>query len=325
MSKTAAGPTIALRNGTKMPTVGLGLWKVSQNVAANQVYEAIKAGYRLLDGACDYGNEVEVGQGIKRAIDEGIIKRSDLFVTSKLWCTYHRQEHVKPALKRTLKDLGLDYVDLYLIHFPIPLKFVPFEERYPPMFRANDGDEVQYDNVPYQETYQAMEKLYNEGLAKNIGVSNIPGAMIYDVFTYARVKPAVLQIEMHPYLARLELVDLALSKGMAVTAYSSFGDTSYHEIRSEDGFKYQPLLSHDVVTKIATKHGKSAGQVLLRWAAQRGCAVIPKTSNPKRLKENLDIFGFSLASEEVKEISDLDRNYRINDPADYIKHPIWAA
>jgi D-xylose reductase len=124
--------TLELHGGAKMPQVGLGLWKLPKEVCADQVYNAIKTGYRMLDGACDYGNEKEVGQGIKKALDEGLCKREDLFVVSKLWNTFHRPEHVEPAIKRTLSDLGLEYLDLYIIHFPIHLKYVDPEVRYPP-------------------------------------------------------------------------------------------------------------------------------------------------------------------------------------------------
>ncbi|KAJ2440227.1 D-xylose reductase [Coemansia sp. RSA 2424] len=318
--------SITLRNGLTMPTVGLGMWKVSRDTTSEQVYQAIKAGYRLFDCACDYGNEPQVGAGISRAISDGLVTRGDLFITSKLWCTYHRREHVEPALQRTLNDLNLDYVDLYLVHFPIALKYVPMDQRYPPEWSFEVGGPVVPDNVPYQETWQAMEAVYDTGMAKNIGISNMPGALIYDVLSYARIKPAVLQIEVHPYLVREQLVALAHKEGIAVTAYSSFGDTSYHEINmAPRDAEFTPLLKHNVIAGIAAKHGKSPAQVLLRWAVERGCAVIPKSSNPVRLRENLDLFGFALSAEDVQKISALDRNLRINDPANYAQRAIWAS
>ncbi|KAJ2885083.1 D-xylose reductase [Coemansia aciculifera] len=323
---SSTGPAITLHNGLKMPTVGLGMWKVSRATASDQVYQAIKAGYRLFDCACDYGNESEVGSGIARALSEGLVTRKDLFITSKLWCTYHRREHVEPAIQRTLQDLGLDYVDLYLVHFPIALKHVPIEQRYPPEWSYEVGGPVITDNVPYQETWQAMECLFDKGLAKNIGISNMPGALIYDVLTYARIKPAVLQIEVHPYLVREQLVSLAHSEGIAVTAYSSFGDTSYQEINmAPTGSEFKPLLKHELVADIAAKYAKSPAQVLLRWAVERGCAVIPKSSSPTRLRENLSLFDFALSADDVQCISALDRNLRLNDPAKYAKRAIWAS
>ena len=140
---------LTLHSGDKMPTVGLGMWKISKEQTAEATYQAIKAGYRLIDEACDYGNEKQCGDGIKKAIDEGLVKREELWVTSKLWNTFHRKEHVKAACKRTLQDLGLEYLDLYLIHFPIALKYVDPEECYPPEWVNNKTKAMEEDNVSY--------------------------------------------------------------------------------------------------------------------------------------------------------------------------------
>ena len=153
-----------------------------------------------MDGACDYGNEKEVGQGIKRALDDGLVKREELFITSKLWNTFHRKEHVKPALQRTLSDLQLEYLDLYVIHFPVHLKYVDPAVRYPPEWNHTDELGMVEDNVAYSETWFAMEELVKEGLARSIGVSNIGTALLREVYNYSTIKPAVLQIELHPYL-----------------------------------------------------------------------------------------------------------------------------
>jgi D-xylose reductase len=186
-----------------MPSVGLGLWKIPNDQCERVVYEAIKEGYRCLDSACDYGNEKEVGLGLKKALDEGVVKREDLWITSKLWNTYHRKEHVRDACLRSMKDLGVEYLDLYLVHFPIALKFVPFEQRYPPGWNHHDTQQPQpdmlEDNVPFKETWRAMEKLVAEGLVRNIGVCNVGTSMLRDILNYAKVKPTVLQVEMHPY------------------------------------------------------------------------------------------------------------------------------
>lgn len=210
-----------------MPAVGYGCWKVDKDKCADMIYTAIKTGYRLIDEAAVYANEVEAGQGIKRAIDEGIVKREDLFITSKLWCNYKRKEHVKMACQKTLTDLGLDYIDLYLIHFPISVKFVPFEKKYPGGLVDPDAGEVVEDFVSTQETWQAMEALVDEGLVKNIGVSNFNVQSLRDMLSYAKIKPANLQVELHPYLSQEILIKFCHKNGITVTAYSSFGAKSY--------------------------------------------------------------------------------------------------
>jgi len=177
-----------------MPSVGFGCWKIPKDQTADSVYNAIKAGYKCIDEACDYANEPEAGIGIKRAIDEGV-SRKDLWITSKLWNTYHRKEHVKAACKRSLADLQLDYLDLYLIHFPIALKYVPFETRYPPEWIHDPNSEekrMEEDQVPFRETWEAMEELVKGGLVKNIGMCNVGVTLLRDVLSYAKVKPSVL-------------------------------------------------------------------------------------------------------------------------------------
>lgn len=310
--------TLKLNSGNAMPTVGFGLWKVANETCADQVYNAIKTGYRLLDGACDYGNEVEVGQGIKRAIDEGIVKRSDLFVTTKLWNTYHAKENVRPAFERSLNDMGLEYIDLYLIHFPISLKYVDFKKRYPPGFFYDDaGKTVETEKSPMHETWAAMEELVSSGQAKQIGISNFNAQLIMDVLRYAKIQPAVLQIEHHPYYVQQDLLDYCEEQKIKVTAYSSFGPTSYVELDTIYSKDTPPLLEHDLVKQIADKHGKTAAQVLLRWATQRGVAVIPKSNNQGRLQQNLEVLEFDLSADELKQLSALDQDRKFNAPEQY--------
>jgi len=306
--------TIALKGtGQLMPLVGFGLWKVTRSTCADTVYNAIKHGYRLLDGAGDYGNEKEAGEGVARAIKDGLVKREDLFITSKLWNTFHAREHVKKLADHQLKLWGIDYFDLFLIHFPIALKYVDPDHRYPPEWFGDDG-KVYLQNTPIQETWQAMEELHDAGLAKNIGISNFSGSLILDLMRYARVQPSVLQIEHHPYLTQEPLVRLAKELGIAITAYSSFGPQSFVELNMDRDAKL--LLDHNTVTSIAHAHGKTPAQVLLRWATQRGIAVIPKSNNQTRLEQNLHCVDFNLSPEQIKEISSLNHNLRFNDPAD---------
>ena len=295
-----------------MPAVGLGLWKIPNEVCDQVVYDAIKVGYRCLDAASDYGNEKEVGKGIKRALDDGLVKREQLWVTSKLWNTYHRKEHVKAACLRSLSDLGLEYLDLYLIHFPIAQKFVPFEERYPPGWNYTDQPGMVEDNVPYSETWSAMEDLVREGLVRNIGVCNIGTTMLRDVLNYATIKPSVLQVELHPYLAQEKLVRFCRTKGIAVTGFSNLGAGSYVALGMSK--IEESCLNQQVVIDIAKKHGRTPAQVVLRWGVQRGTAIIPKTTSKERLIENLSIFDFNLSEEEMKSIAALDKNHRYNDP-----------
>ncbi|KAM0790496.1 NAD(P)H-dependent D-xylose reductase (XR) [Microbotryomycetes sp. NB124-2] len=306
--------TVKLYSGALMPATGLGLWKVDKNTCAETVYQAIKAGYRLLDGASDYGNEVEAGQGLKRAIDEGIVKREEMFITTKLWNTFHKAEHVATNARRQLRDWQLEYFDLYEIHFPISLKYVDPAERYPPGW-TNPAGETEIENTPIQETWQAMEKLVDEGLVKHIGISNFTATLIMDLLRYARIKPAVLQVEMHPYHVQQELINFCKSFDIAVTAFSSFGPQSWIELDHPKVKLCTNLFEKDVVVDIAKKHDRTPAQVLLRWATQRGIAVIPKSNNVSRLSQNLEAENFDLAEDEIAAITRLDQGLRFNNPA----------
>lgn len=301
-----------------MPAVGLGLWKVPKPNAAELVRQGIAAGYRHLDAACDYGNEPEVGAGIRAALADGVCRRDELWVTSKLWNTYHARDHVRQAVERSLTDLGLDYLDLYLIHFPIAQAFVPFETRYPPGWffdPAAPKAGMRFAPVPLAETWAAMEDLVAADLVRHIGVSNYATGLLRDLLNFARIKPAVLQVELHPYLTQEKLVRFARDNGIAVTAFSPLGAHSYHAIGMAD--PGESILDEPVVTAAATRLGKTPAQVLLRWGVQRGTAVVPKTARPGRLAENLAVFDFELTQEEMAAIAGLNRNRRFNDPGDF--------
>ncbi len=308
-------PTLALSTGGRLPLVGLGLWKVPKPDAASLVREAVRVGYRHLDSACDYGNEAEVGAGIHAALADGLCRREELWVTSKLWNTYHARGHVRPAVERTLRDLRLDYLDLYLIHFPIAQEFVPFAERYPPgWFHDPDAAEprMKFARVPLTETWGAMEELVRAGLVKHIGVCNYGTALLRDLLSYATIRPAMLQVELHPYLAQEKLLRFCRENDIAVTAFSPLGAQSYFSLNMAHAD--EAVLDRAVVRQAARRHGKSPAQVLLRWGVQRGTAVVPKTSQPGRLAENFAVFDFELSAEEMREIGGLDRGRRFNDP-----------
>ena len=301
---------------SQMPAIGLGLWKIARDMTAETVVKAISTGYRHLDCAADYGNEPEVGLGIRQALAQGLVRREELWVTSKLWNTFHRREHVRAACERSLSDLGLDYLDLYLVHFPIALKYVDFATRYPPEWIHDPTAKhprMEPDAVPLHETWAAMEDLVTAGLVREIGVCNYNTGLVHDLMATARIRPAMLQIEAHPFLTQERLLRLAQGYGLAVTAFSPLGALSYLELGMAD--VNDSVLEQPVVKAAAARLGRSAAQVVLRWALQRGTAIIPKTSRPERLGENLALFDFSLTEEEMRDFGKLNRNRRFNDPA----------
>jgi D-xylose reductase len=308
-------PTLKLSTGDELPAVGLGFWKVPREDAAALAVDAIAAGYRHFDCACDYGNEAEVGAGIRAALEQGLCRREELWITSKLWNTYHTKAHVRPALERSLHDLGVEYLDLYLIHFPISLRFVPFHMRYPPGWTFDPAaatPRMEHTHVPIAETWGAMEDLVTAGLVRNIGVCNFNCSLLRDVRSYATIRPAVLQVELHPQLAQEKLLRFCRESHIAVTGFSPLGAQSYFSIgMAEPG---ESVLEQPVVKEAAARHDKTPAQVVLRWGVQRGTAVVPKTANRDRLAENLAIFDFELTAEEMQAISSLDRGRRYNDP-----------
>jgi D-xylose reductase len=309
---------LTLRTGHAMPALGLGTWKIPRDVCAEAVHAAIALGYRHLDCACDYGNEVEVGRGIARAIDEGLVTREDLWITSKLWNTYHAPEHVEPAIRRTLTDLGLDYVDLYLIHFPISLRYVPFEVRYPPEWLFDPEARparMEFEDVPIATTWAAMEALVPPGLTRAIGVCNMTTGFLMDLLAGATIPPAVLQVEMHPYLAQERLLRFAAQNDIVVTAFSPLGAGSYVGLgMATPG---QSVLEHPVVRGIAERLAATPAQVVLAWALQRGTNPIAKSSSAQRLAENLGAGDLTLSPDDMAAISGLNQNLRFNDPGQF--------
>lgn len=241
------------------------------------------------------------------------MKREELFIVSKLWNSFHDGDKVEPICRKQLSDWGVDYFDLYIVHFPIALKYVDPSVRYPPSW-ANEAGKLELSNASIQETWTAMETLVDKKLARSIGVSNFSAQLLMDLLRYARVRPATLQIEHHPYLTQTRLVDYAQREGLTVTAYSSFGPLSFLELDLKHAQSTPLLFEHDVVKGIAEKHGRTPAQVLLRWATQRRIAVIPKSNDPTRLAQNLQVTDFELEGRELEAISALDKGLRFNDP-----------
>lgn len=313
-----------------MPPVGFGLWKIPREDTANAVVEAIRAGYRHFDSAADYANETQTGEGIARAISDGLVTRDELWITSKLWNTFHAPEHVEEACRKTLADLQVECLDLYLIHFPIALEYVPIEERYPPEWLFNpdaEEPEMRPARVPLYQTWHAMEALVEKGLVNRIGVCNYNTGLIHDLMSYATIKPSHLQIESHPYLTQEKLIRCANGYGIDVTAFSPLGAQSYFELNMAD--QGESLLGAAPVMVAAQAHDKTPAQVLLKWGVQRGTSIIPKTTKPERMRENLAIDDFELSAVEMAAISALNQDRRFNDPGVFAQaafgrfHPIY--
>jgi len=311
----ASTASLPATNPGAPPAVGLGLWKIDRADTAAMVEEAIRVGYRHLDSAADYGNEAEAGEGLRRALAAGVCRRDELWVTSKLWNTYHDPRHVRQAAERSLRDLEVDHLDLYLIHFPIALRFVPFDVRYPAGWihdPAAQSPRMETVRVPLAETWGAMEELVLAGLVRRIGVCNYGTALLRDLLSQAKVLPSVLQVELHPLLAQEKLLRFCREERIAVTAFSPLGAPSYVPLGM--AHPEQSLLVHPLVIDTARECERSPAQVLLRWGLQRGTSVIPKTSRRERLRENLALFDFHLSGDQMAAISSLDRGQRFNDP-----------
>jgi aldehyde reductase len=281
-----------------MPALGLGTWQSNPGEVTQAVKDAIDAGYRHIDGARIYQNEPEVGAAIKAKVADGTVKREDLFITSKLWDTAHRPDCVLPACKKTLTDLGLDYVDMYLIHWPIGLK--PGDELLP---KDAEGTIIYDNETDLADTWKEMEKLVKLGLVKSIGVSNFNHKQIEHLLAKGTIPPANNQIEMHPYFPQHKLVEYCKSKNIAVTAYSPFGCPTHPLTKPGD----PKLLEEPKLLEIGKKYGKGANHVILRWLLQKEVITIPKSINKNRIIDNFNVFDFTLTAEELKAVESLDR------------------
>lgn len=269
-------PMIKLQNGVTMPQLGLGVWKASDGEeTSNAVMAAIKAGYRLIDTASLYGNEGGVGDGIRKSG----IDRTELFVTSKLWNSDQGYKQTLDAFEASLERLGLSYLDLYLIHWPAPkLKL-------------------------YAESWRALEKLYRDGRVRAIGVCNFEPEHLEELQRTASVQPMINQVELNPYFQQHEVRTYCQKNGIQVESWSPIGGSSggSDEIR---------LLDQPILAEIAKTHNKTPAQVVLRWHLQNNLVVIPKSVHEERIKQNFDVFDFSLATDEMQQINSLETGER---------------
>ncbi|XP_044258109.1 aldo-keto reductase family 1 member B1-like isoform X1 [Tribolium madens] len=293
-------PTIKLKNGETLPALGLGTWKSKPKDVGQAIKDAIDIGYRLFDCAYIYKNEKEIGEAIREKIKEGVIQRDSIYIVNKLWSTYHRPDLVEPALDKSLANMGLNYIDLYLIHWPMGLKEDGSE--YP----INKDAKLIFSNVDYVDTWKAMEHLCKKGKVKSIGLSNFNRKQVERVIKYAKIFPVIVQIECHPYLTQIRMSEFLQSKGIILMAYSPLGSRDRPWAKPGD----KVLLNEPKMHKIAVKYNKTVAQILLRYHIQRGHVVIPKSINKTRLQENFNIFDFELSNEEIKAINTLDCNVR---------------
>jgi len=306
-----------LANGTKVPLFGLGTWKATGDEIYETVKLAIDIGYRLFDTAYAYQNEKDVGRGINEKIKDGTVSRDELFITTKLWCTHHRRDLVVKQCKESLESLGLDYVDLFLVHFPNAIK----EDTGMLCPPKNDVTDVEFSDTHYLECWQGMEDVFRQGLAKAIGVSNFNGEQIKDILNKCEIKPLVSQVEAHPYFPNNKHIKFCNDHGIQVTAYSPFASPDRPPTHVMGNL---PVLLEDETPKeVGKKYGKSGAQVMLRWAIQRNTSVIPKSSNPKRLKENFEVLNFKLSDEDMKIIDGMDKNIRYNTHAWWKHDKFW--
>ncbi|KAL5113051.1 15-anhydro-D-fructose reductase [Taenia crassiceps] len=300
-----------LHNGASIPSIGLGTWQIPIKGVVRAVHSAIDCGYRHIDCAFECENEAYIGAALKQQFEENGLRRHQMFITSKLWCTFHQKDNVIESCVRSLHALNLEYLDLYLIHWPVSLK--PGVEVFPLL----PSGEPDYDNPRLEETWAAMEQLVRRGLVRSIGLANFNKKQILRILECCDIPPAVLQVESHPYFLNEEIINFARGSGMQVAAYAAM-DSTHHEAK---GRRAMNILEDPVVSEIAKVHGKTAAQVLVRFALQRNLVVIPKSNDPMRIKENIEVFDFELSADEMKRLYALNKDQRMIDPVRMRNHP----
>ncbi|KAF7270397.1 hypothetical protein GWI33_016631 [Rhynchophorus ferrugineus] len=292
--------TIKLNNGVLLPTVGLGTYKSQPGQVEEAVKTAIDVGYRHIDCAWFYGNEAEVGKAIREKIASGVVKREDLFITSKLWNNFHAEKEVIPKLKESLSAFGLDYLDLYLIHWP-------FGTKVDAPLLPTENHEKYFSDVDYVETWKGLEQGVKLGLTKSIGVSNFNAEQVERVLKNCTIKPVVNQVECNPNLNQKKLNAFCKERGVVLVGYCPLGRSEYV---GKPGFP-EPTIFDPKVADIGKKYNKTPAQVVLNYLVGQGISVIPKSVTQSRIIENIDIFDFTLSEEDKAYLDSCNKNQRI--------------
>ncbi len=291
---------IRFQNNDIIPSIGLGTWKAKEGEIEKALRSAIFLGYRHIDCASIYSNQIQIGESIRGLIKEGVVKREELFITSKLWNNRHRKGDVYLELVNTLKELKLDYLDLFLIHWPIAFKYDVIKP-------TKVDDFLSLKEVSLNETWEGMENCYKKGLVRHIGVSNFSIKKIKSLFKTAEIKPELNQVELHPYLPQKKLAKFSKENNILLTAYSPLGSKS----RTWDkGGSIKEVLEDEIICSIAKKLNVTPANVILSWINSRGIVSVPKSVNPYRQKENLDSLNLTLEKEDIEKINSIRINYR---------------
>nr|XP_039262685.1 aldo-keto reductase family 1 member B7-like isoform X2 [Styela clava] len=307
---------LTLNSGHQMPALVLGFGNVPPEKVRTTVRAAIKCGYRHIDSAWMYGNEKEIGDTLQKIYKEGKVKREEMFITSKLWAQFNDPKDVRKGFMGSLNNLQTEYLDLFLIHLPCALPKADV-----PLPQDKNGAYLYNNVVHYVDTWKEIEKLQKEGLARSIGISNFNEYQINRILKDCSIKPAVHQIESHPYLADVKHIEFCKGNGIAVVAYAALGSRTRYWATDND-----PVVLEDPVLKsIAEKRGKSVAQIAIRFQIQRGVGAVAKSVNPERIKSNFQVHDFALTEDEMKLIYTLDKKWRMFDLEGFLGgHKYWA-